>query len=151
MKPSAPPLPPLKSTRLLDQVRERVRYLHDSRRTEEACEHWARAFIRFHRLQHPIGLGGPEVESFLSFPSNTRHVSVSTHKQALPALLFLYGKVLGVDLPWMTRIDRPRTPKRLPVVLNAGEIVRILALMTGEDRLLAQVLYGTGLRSGEAL
>jgi len=102
-------LPPLQSVKLLDQVRERIRYLHYSRRTEEAYVHWSRAFIRFHGIRHPAELGGPEVEAFLSWLSNDRGVSVSTHRQALSALLFLYGKVLQLDLPWMTNIGRPRS------------------------------------------
>jgi integron integrase len=78
-------------------------------------------------------------------------VSASTHKQALSALLFLYGKVLGVQLPWMAEIGRPRSQRRLPVVLDAEEVRRALALMQGEHQLLAQLLYGTGMRITEAL
>jgi hypothetical protein len=65
-RPSRPMLPPLQSVKLLDQVRERIRYLHYSLRTEEAYIHWCRAFIRFHGIRHPAELGGPEVEAFLS-------------------------------------------------------------------------------------
>ncbi len=80
---------PLRSTRLLDQVRERIRYLHYSLRTEQAYLLWIKTFIRHHGLQHPRDLGGPEVEAFLNALVNERHVSASTHKQALCALLFL--------------------------------------------------------------
>ena len=55
------------------------------------------------------------MEAFLSWLTNTRDVSASTHRQALAALLFFYGKVLGVDLPWLSEIDRPRPARRLPV------------------------------------
>ena len=151
MKRVNPPLPPLKSTRLIDQVRERVRFLHYSLRTEQAYVYWVKAFIRFHRLQHPSTLGGPEVEQFLSWLVTKRQVSPSTHKQALSALLFLYGKVLGMELPWMTEIGRPRGTRRLPVVLNAEEVARLFAVMKGEQLLLAQLLYGTGMRINEAL
>ncbi|GIX23527.1 MAG: integron integrase [Caldimonas sp.] len=144
-------LPPLKSTRLLDQLRERIRALHYSLRTEEAYVYWCRAFIRFHRLRHPAEMGGPEVEAFLTWLASERGVSVSTHRQALSALLFLYGKVLGVQLPWMDTIARPQPQRRLPVVLSAQEVATVLALMEGEHRLLAQVLYGTGMRLTEGL
>ena len=83
-------------------------------------------------------MGGAEVEAFLSWLASDRKVSASTHKQALPALLFLYGKVLGVDLPWMGNIGRPRTQRRLPVVLSADEVSAVLTLMQGEHRLFAQ-------------
>ena len=71
--------------------------------------------------------------------------------RALSALLFFYGKVLGVELPWMSEIGRPRTKRRLPTVLSPEEVARILALLEGEHRLFAQVLYGTGMRINEGL
>ncbi len=148
---STPPLPPLRSLRLLDRLRERIRFLHYSLRTEQVYVYWVRSFIRFHGLRHPAELGGPEVEAFLSWLAESRKVAPSTHKQALSALLFLYAKVLGVELPWMTEIGRPKSTRRLPVVLRPDEVARIFALMTGEHGLLAQLLYGTGMRINEAL
>lgn len=144
-------LPPLQSKRLLDQLRERIRFLHYSLRTEEAYVYWCRAFIRFHRLQHPRDLGADAVEAFLSWLADEQRVAASTHRQALSALLFLYGKVLGVHLPWMQEIGRPRSQRRIPVVLTREELGRVFALMEGEHALLAQLLYGTGLRIAEAL
>jgi integrase len=149
--PTAAPQPPLHSPRLLDRVRERVRLLHYSRRTEEAYVHWSRAFIRFHGLRHPQELGGAEVEAFLSWLAGERQVSASTHKQALSALLFLYGRVLGMNLPWMLEIGRPRVHRRLPVVLTRQQLTAVFAHLEGSHRLLAQLLYGTGMRISEAL
>ncbi len=97
MKSGKLPLPPLTSARLLDQVRERVRYLHYSQRTEQVYVYWARTFIRFHDRRHPATMGGPEVELFLSWLTNKRKVSASTHRQALSGLPFPYGKVRSVD------------------------------------------------------
>lgn len=151
MKNLTPPLPPLKSVRLLDQLRERIRYLHYTISTEQTYVYWVKAFIRFHRLRHPAEMGRVEIEAFLSWLANERHVAVATHKQALSALLFLYGKVLGVDLPWMNDIGRPRTKRRLPVVLTPDEVARLLGLIAGEHRLFAQLLYGTGMRINEGL
>ena len=144
-------MPPLKAARLLDQVRERIRYLHYSIRTEQAYVHWVRAFVRFHGLRHPLEMGGAEVEEFLSWLANERSVAVSTHKQALSALMFLYQKVLGVDLPWMNKIGRPKTTVRLPVVLTTDEVARLLMRLDGVHRLLAQLLYGTGMRIMEGV
>ena len=118
MKTATAPLPPLRSVKVLDQLRERIRYLHYSLRTEQAYVHWVRAFIRFHGVRHPATLGSSEVEAFLSWLANERKVSVSTHRQALAALLFFYGKVLCTDLPWLQEIGRPRPSRRLPVVLT---------------------------------
>lgn len=143
--------PPLRSTRLLDQLRERIRYRHYSLSTEHAYVHWARVFIRFHRLRHPREMGAADVEAFLSHLANQRKASASTHKQALAALLFLYRQVLEVDLPWMDEIGRPRTPARLPVVLSVGEVQRLLQAMSGVEGLVARLLYGTGMRKMECL
>lgn len=66
--------------------------------------HWCRAFIRFHGVRHPTEMGNVEVEAFLTWLAAERQVSPSTHRQALCALVFLYGKVLEVELPWMGEI-----------------------------------------------
>ena len=152
--PDAPPLASAGSTaprRLLDLLRERVRYLHYSIRTEEAYVHWVRAFVRFHGLRHPKQMGADEVRAFLSWLAVERRVSVSTHRQALSALLFLYRQVFGQHLPWMDALDRPQRKPRLPVVLTTAEVRAVLALLEGTHAVLAQLLYGTGMRITEAL
>lgn len=143
--------PPLQSKRLLDQLRERIRYLHYSLKTEEAYLFWSRAYIRFHGVRHPKDMGAAEVEAFLTHLTNTRRVSVSTHKQALSALLFLYREVIGVDLPWMNEMARPTTPRRIPSVLTLEEVAAVLSRTEGETGLLARLLYGTGMRLMEGL
>ncbi len=110
-----------------------------------------RAFVRFHHMRHPREMGQPEVEAFLSWLAADRQVAVSTHRQALSALLFLYQKVFGQNLPWMQSIGRPHRPPRLPVVLSVAEVASVLALLQGEQGLLARLLYGTGMRIAEAL
>jgi integron integrase len=140
------------SLRLLDQLREHIRYRHYSLRTEEAYVHWVRAFIRFHGLQHPRSLGRAEIESFLTWLAAERQVSPSTHKQALSALLFLYQQVLGQkDLPWMSELGRPKRQVRLPVVLTHAEVSRLLGALPDEHRLVGRLLYGTGMRLLEGL
>ena len=151
MKSGTHSLPPLQSPRLLDRVRERVRYLHYSIRTEQAYVHWVRAFVRFHGLRHPASMAAPEVEAFLSWLAAERRVAVATHKQALSALVFLYRRVLGLDLPWLDEIGRPASRMRLPVVLAHDEVARVLMLIEPQHRLLAQLLYGTGMRITEAI
>lgn len=137
--------------RLLDQLRERVRYLHYSWRTEEAYVYWVKGFIRFHGLRHPRELGVREVEAYLSHLANVRKVAGSTHKQALSALLFLYKQVLGLDLPWLGEIGRPKAERRLPVVLSRDEVSQVLDALDEDYRLIGQLLYGTGLRLLEGL
>jgi integron integrase len=138
--------------KLLDRLRECVRLLRYSKRTEEAYVYWSRAFIRFHGLRHPAEMGGPEVEAFLTWLASERQVAASTHGQALSALLFLYGRVLGLQLPWMNDINRPRVHRRLPVVLTPDEVAAIFRAIDGvELRLFVQLLYGTGMRLSEGL
>ena len=143
--------PPLKSVRLLDQVRERIRYKHYSIRTEEYYVYWVRWFIRFHQLKHPRDMGSAEVTAFLSRLAAERGVAPSTHKQALSALLFLYRDVLEIDLPWMNDILGPKDRVRVPTVLSVGEVARLFAALEGPMALLGRLIYGTGLRLMEAL
>lgn len=137
--------------KLLDQLRHQVRTQHYSLRTEQAYVHWCRAFIRFHGLRHPLQMGGEEVSAFLTSLVVDRKVAPSTHRQALSALLFLYGKVLGQQLPWMADIGRPVPTRRLPVVLTRDEVTQVLGRLDGTQQLVARLLYGTGLRINEAL
>lgn len=139
------------SKRLLDQLRERIRYMHYSLRTEQAYVYWVRFFIRWHGLKHPRELGAPEVERFLTHLATERRVSASTHKQALSALLFLYKEVLDRDLPWMQDLVRPVSRHRIPTVLTVAETQRLLHGMNGVTGLFAHLLYGTGLRLMEGL
>lgn len=145
------PRPPLQATRILGQLRERLRYLHYSLRTEESYVYWVRFFIRFHGLRHPRELGQAEVEGFLTMLATERRVSVATHRQALSALLFLYKEVLGQQLPWLAKIGRPHARKRIPTVLTVGEVEKVLGLMEAEAGLLARLLYGSGMRLMECL
>ncbi|MBC5786371.1 integron integrase [Ramlibacter sp. USB13] len=149
MPPSAQSAPP--APRLLDQVREQARYRHYSVRTEEAYVYWVRFFVRWHGMKHPRDMGASHVQAFLTMLATERGASSSTHSQALSALLFLYREVLGLDLPWLQDLDRPRYARRLPSVLTHDEIALLLAALEGDLQLVARLLYGTGMRLLEAL
>jgi integron integrase len=151
MKTGTSPAPPLRSARLLDQLRERLRLRQCSLHTERAYVYWVRLFVRFHKLRHPKDMGAAEVSQFLSWLVTVRKLSASAHKQALAALLYLYRHVLGVDLPWMQNIGRPRVPHRLPVVLSRDEVARLLSATEGVYQLIFRLLYGTGMRKMECL
>ena len=137
--------------KLLDRMRMHLRTRHYSIRTEEAYVDWARRYILFHLKRHPQEMGAPEVEAFLSHLAVERNVSASTQNQAKAALLYLYKQVLGVDLPWLDEVAQARRPKRLPVVLTPSEVRELLLHTQGAPGLIAQLLYGTGLRLMEAL
>lgn len=142
-----PPQPP----RLLARIREAIRLRHYSLRTERAYVHWIRRYIVFHGKRHPAGMGAAEITSFLSHLANEGHVAAATQAQALAAVLFLYGPVLEKELPWLDQIVRAKRPRRLPTVLDKAEVQRVLARMDGEHALMAQLMYGTGMRIGECV
>ncbi len=140
-----------KPPKLLDQVRERVRRLGYSSRTEEAYVGWTRRFILANGVRHPREMGAMEVERFLTTLAVQGNVSASTQNQALAALLFLYRQVLGIELPWMADIKRAKKPERLPLVLGRDEVMALLNGMSGVTWLGAALLYGAGLRLMECL
>ena len=154
--PPAPPAPAgggaaAPPPKLLDRMRIHLRTRHYSMRTEEAYVDWARRFILFHGKRHPQEMGAAEVEAFLSHLAVERKVSASTQNQAKAALLYLYKQVLGIDLPWLDEVVQARRPKRLPVVLTPSEVRELLLHTEGTPGLIAQLMYGTGLRLMEAL
>ena len=138
--------------RLLDLVRDRLRTLHYSIRTESAYTGWIRRFIVFHGRRHPSEMGKTEVEAFLTHLAVARNVSAATQNQALSAILFLYKEVLGSPLPWLDEVTRAKKPTRLPTVLDVGETGRLIAQVDDPEMMLVVgVLYGAGLRVMEAL
>lgn len=141
---------PAKTPKLLDRVRREIRVRQLSRRTERTYAGWIRRFILFHGKRHPKELAEQEVNAFLAHLAAERDVSASTQTQALSALLFLYRHVLDKELGEL-EILRPKRPRRLPVVLTKAEVRAILAELEAPHRLVATLLYGSGLRLMEAL
>ncbi|MHC4956304.1 MAG: integron integrase [Planctomycetota bacterium] len=131
---------------MVDRVRQAARVRHLSRRTEKAYAGWIRRFVLFHKMRHPRGMGAREVTAFLTHLAVDRDVAASTQNQALSALLFLYRDVLGIALPWMDEVVRAKRTRRLPVVLSRAEIGQLLKQLDGTPRLMALLLYGSGLR-----
>lgn len=142
-----------KASKLLDQVRLRMRVKHYSLRTEQSYLHWIKRFILFHGKRHPRDMGAPEVEAFLTALAVEQKVAASTQNLALAALLFLYREILAIELPWLGEVTRAKKPQRLPVVLTKTEVQRLLQCL-GEERpatLLVRLLYGTGMRLMEGV
>src|SRR3979411_2869745 len=136
---------------LLAVAREKMRTRHLALRTEQAYLQWLRRYVVFHNRRHPRELGAPEVEQFLTYLAVHRKVSAATQNQALQALLFLYRHVLEMELPWLDNVTRAFHPKRLPVVLSRTDVRALLAQIEGTPWLVANLLYGSGLRLTEAL
>lgn len=142
---------PAKPPKLLDLMRDALRARHYSARTEKAYVQWARRFIVFHGMQHPADMGEDEINEFVSSLAVAGGVSASTQTQALSALLFLYRHVLGVDVGDMRGLVRARRSEHVPVVMTRAEVRDVLAELTGENWLMASLMYGAGLRLSECL
>ena len=141
----------MSKSRLLDQVRDRIQTLHYSIRTEQAYISWIKRFILYNNKKHPKDMGRLEVEAFLTYLAVKRKVSASTQNQALNAILFLYRQVLIIELPWLEDVTRAKKPTRLPVVLTSTEVNAVLSSMDGVRGLVAQLLYGAGMRLMECI
>jgi integron integrase len=137
--------------RLLDQVRDRIRFKHYSIRTEQAYLDWVRRFVVFHGRRHPRELGHGHVEAFLTHLAVEGNVAAATQNQAKSALLFLYKEVLGAELPWLDGVESAKRPRRLPVVLTPEEVAAVLRRVDGTTGLILRLLYGTGMRMLEGL
>jgi integron integrase len=137
--------------RLLTVLRSKLRLGHYSVRTEQAYVGWVRRFVHFHALRHPRDLDERDVTAFLRVLVEDRRVAASTQTQALAALLFLYREVIGRPLRLSGTIPRGHRPLRVPVVLDRGEVARVLAQLTGTYHLVGLLLYGSGLRLLECL
>jgi len=132
--------------KLLDQVRDVMRLKHYSLRTERTYCEWIERFIRFHRMRHPAEMAEAEMGEFLTDLARNGNVAASTQNQALSALLFLYREVLKQEIGWLQQVERAKKPARLPVVLSRDEVHKIFAHLHGTTRLMAGLLYGSGLR-----
>lgn len=137
--------------RLLEAVHERMRTRHLSAATEEAYVGWIRRYIAFHGRRHPRELADAEVGAFLSHLAVKGRVASSTQNQALAALQFLYNEVLGRPISVGGDVARAKRPHRLPEVFTRGEVAAVLSRLDGRPRTVANLLYGAGLRVGEAL
>ena len=136
--------------KLMDLARNRIRAQHYSIRTEHAYLQWIKRFILFHHKQHPDTMGKSEIESFLTYLAY-QHSSAATQNQALSALLFLYKQVLQRPESEFSDIIRAKKSQHLPTVLSVLEVQQIFSHLNGLMELIAQLLYGTGMRLMECM
>lgn len=139
---------------LKDAFWSKIRELHRSEKTAKSYWQWIRAFCDAHRDKDgrhlsPRTLGKKEVQDWLSDLAN-KGASESSHEQAFYALLFLYNKVYDQPLKDV-RSERPKPKVNVPVVMTHHEVGSVIQHMRGSYQLLAQLMYGCGLRRGEAL
>lgn len=147
-----PPAPPPQGKKLLDQYREQIRLKQYSFRTEKTYLSWVREYILFHNKRHPKEMGAPEISQFITHLVVARQASASTQNQALSAILFLYRNVLRLQLDEsQLSLTRPKKGKRIPNVLSKEEAKLIIANVEYPYRIMAQIMYGSGLRLMECL
>ena len=137
--------------KLLEQVSDVARLKHLSLRTEQAYLTWIRRYIIFHEKRHPQELGAEGVRSFLTHLAVDQRVAAATQNQAFHALLFLYRNVLRMEDPNIEGVERAQQSRSLPVVFTKEEANAVIANMKGEHKLIASLLYGSGLRIMEAV
>jgi integron integrase len=136
--------------KLLDQTRDALRVKHYSYRTEQTYLDWIRRYILFHGKRHPAEMGASEIQQFILHLASEKNVAASTQNQALSAVLFLYREVLQTEVESIL-ISNVKRPGRLPTVLGRQEILRIIDRLHGPHRLMARLLYGSGLRLMECI
>lgn len=141
----------MENKKIIVQIRERIRVKHYSIRTERSYIEWVKTYIRFFKYRHPSEMGAAEVQAFLNHLATEKNVSASTQNQALNALHFLYNEVLDQPFGEMEKLVWAKKPKRLPVVLSKQETARLLSHLDGIYLLMAQLLYGAGLRLMECI
>lgn len=138
-------------SKLLDQLRQAIRVRHYSIRTEQTYLQWVHDFICYHNKRHPAEMGPEEINDYLSYLATNRNVAASTQNQALCAILFLYRNVIGKEVGDFGQVIRAKKPEKLPAVLTVSEVQLILSNLSGTCQLLAQLMYGTGMRIIEAV
>ncbi len=134
----------------LNQIRQNLRMRGYSLRTEKNYLYWIKDYIRYHKLQHPTALTGDHVVAYLSYLANSRDVAINTQKSALNALAFLYNQFLNQPLGDLG-FKYAKRQRRLPIVLSAQEVQMILKALSGRDKIIFSILYGSGLRITECL
>jgi len=135
----------------MDDCRSKMRARHLAYRTEKSYLHWIKRYILFHGKQHPSLLAEQEVIHFLNHIADVRRCSPSTQSQALCALVFLYKQVIDRPLGDLKGISHAKRKSRVPEVLSQDEVVSIINELHGVDKLIVQLMYGSGLRVSEAL
>jgi integron integrase len=138
--------------KLLDVVRDKIRFKHYSYATEKGYVSWIKRYIIFHNKKHPIEMGKAEIEEFLTHLAVIQKVSPTTQNQAFSAILFLYREVLGMDMSDENiQALRAQERKHIPVVLTREEIKEVLYNLSDIYQLIVSLMYGCGLRMNEAL
>jgi integron integrase len=137
--------------KVLDQLRELIRTKHLSIRTEKTYVQWAKRFILYHNKTHPHKMGAHEINQFLTFLAVKKNVAAATQNQALNAIVFMYKHLIGKDVRNIGDYIRAKRSQKIPVVLSKDEVQLLFNHLSGVYKLIAGILYGSGLRIMECM
>ena len=127
-------------------MRDCLRLEHYAYATEQTYVGWIRRFVAFHGWRKPSTMEAGDVHAFLKHLALEEQVASSTQNQALNAVVFLYRKVVKKEIGDFSNFPRARRGFRLPVVASRDEVKAVLDRMSGRERLIGRLLYGTGMR-----
>lgn len=136
---------------IYQSMQEALRVKHYAYRTEVSYMAWIRRFARFAGERDLNLINDALVRDFLSHLALDAKVTAGTQNQAVSALLFLFRHVLKRETIQLAGTLRARESRRLPVVLTRNEVVRLLDQLKRTELLMAQLMYGTGIRITECL
>ncbi len=136
---------------LLEQVRNVIRVKHLALNTEKSYLSWIKQFVFFHKRIHPSVLSEREIGEFLTHLAVHRRLAATTQNSALNAIVFLYKEILKKEPGKINNIQWAKTHKRIPVVFTKEEARKVIDQLGGTKKLMASVLYGSGVRLKECL
>jgi len=136
--------------KFMPRLRQFIRAKNLAYKTEKTYCFWIKRYIKYHQMQEPINMHAQHVEQFLHHLAVVDSVSVSTQKIALNALAFLYNQFLQQPLGNI-HITKAKVKPRVPTVFSHQEAVSVIQMMLPPWNLMAKIMYGSGLRTGEVI
>lgn len=137
--------------KLIERLKREIKRRNYSYNTQKSYSAWTIRYVKFHGMKHPSELKESDIVRYLNFLANDYHVAASTQNQALSALVFLYEQVLKINVGNLQNLKRAKKPKRVPTVLSQIEVKSIMNELTGIEKLILELIYGSGLRVSEAI
>jgi integron integrase len=136
---------------VIEKMRSCMRVVHYAYRTEQTYIDWVNKFYDYMLNVQKKDLGvqtldSDDVRAYLSFLATKKMVSASTQNQAFNAILYLFRNILHIELKDLDKTVRAKRGVKMPVVFSPEEMQKLLDNLRGKDLLIAQLIYGSGLR-----
>ena len=131
------------------KINEALTARHYSEHTKISYKKWVQDFLNTNLGKENIG--EREINDYLKNLALKKNVSASTQNQALAALLFYFRFILNTPVTELGSVIRAKKSERVPVVFSRDEVVRVIGNLNGQKKLIAKLLYGTGMRLNEAI